>query len=62
MDAKKITIFAWENRILDELLEEVQAAYFTRKGNRVAIYRGLKLHARHWSPANEAAREIADVD
>lgn len=43
MDAETITIFAWGKRILIELLEEVQEAYLKRKGNRVAIYRGLKL-------------------
>ncbi|KAJ6018471.1 hypothetical protein N7522_001935 [Penicillium canescens] len=43
MDAETITIFGWGKRILIELLEEVQEAYFKRKGNRVAIYRGLKL-------------------
>lgn len=43
MDAETTTLFAREKRILIVLLEEVQEAYLKRKGNRVAIYRGLKL-------------------
>ncbi|KAJ5775549.1 uncharacterized protein N7511_000560 [Penicillium nucicola] len=43
MDAETVTIYAWGKRILIELLEEAQEAYLKRKGNRVAIYRGLKL-------------------